>query len=395
MSAAWDQTDNRTVPSSSEPLGTAEPHQITTVPGSAPYVREPGTVLYGDVAGLLDGTIPDPPEPDVLQTSDGVSLLYSGQMNHVFGDPESGKTWLCLAAIAQTLANGDRAAVLDLDHNGMAATVTRLLDLGAPESALRDLDLFRYVEPDDAAHLLTVVADLGSWRAQCIVLDSLGELLPMFGASSNSPDDYTRVHSLVLKPLAKSGAAVAVIDHLAKGTDSRAMGATGTAAKKRTIGGVSLRVTVADPFTPGKGGRAYIAIAKDRHGGLRAHRPTGDKEPLAGTFQLYGDDHAKRWDVHAPDAADRNPGEAADPADVEALRQLDPPPATVADAATRMQWRKARAAAALREFRATVPGSHTQGSEPGTAPACPVCGGESAQANAAHDYVHPGCEVAA
>ncbi|WP_353708961.1 hypothetical protein ABRQ22_06565 [Cellulosimicrobium sp. ES-005] len=388
------------VPGSAPPVwepGTAASGNGSPVPGTD---REPGTALYADLAALLDGTLPEPPEPEVLSCTDGVALFYRAQVNHVFGDPESGKTFLCQAAVAEALTEHRRAAIIDMDHNGPASTVSRLFDLGAPEGALRDLDRFRYAEPEDGAHLVAVVRDLVAWKPSVVVLDSLGEILPVFGGSSNSPDDFTRVHSLVMKPLAMAGASVLVIDHLAKSSESRAQGATGTAAKKRAVGGVSLRVTIAEQFVPGKGGAAHVAIAKDRHGGLRAHRPTGDKEPLAGTFRLYPSEEDRRWAVHAPASDERNPAEAADAADVEALRQLAPPPRSVEDARTRLGWRKARAAVALRTYREqighteAVPGSGTQGREPGTATGatCPACGDPVDPVLVAAGIPH--CEVA-
>ncbi|MGW8565177.1 hypothetical protein [Isoptericola sp. NPDC055881] len=366
------------VPGSRNQSGTTE---LAAVPGSAPLGRNPepdaGRPLYGDVAALLAGGIPAPPEPAVLACSDDVALFYTGQVNHVFGDPESGKTWLCLAAVASELAAGRRAAVVDLDHNGMAATVSRLVDLGASKEALADPARFRYAEPEDRWHLLAIVSDLASWRAHVIVVDSLGELLPLFGASSNSPDDYTKVNTATLVPLARSGAAVIVIDHLAKNTDSRAMGATGTAAKKRSFGGVSLRVAVVDQFVKGQGGSARVTIAKDRHGGLRAYRPsaTGNNEPLAAMFRLHPD---SRYTVSAPTGSE--PAESNVMDDVAELRQMDPPPSSVTDVAQRMTWRRQRAADALREFRRLDRST------------CPVC--REPMDPAAGD-THPTCEVAA
>lgn len=383
------------------------------VPGSRPPMWEPGNrtdradvsethPLYTDVAALLDGTLPDLPAPEVLSRSDGNALFYSGQVNLVFGDPESGKTWVALAAAAETLRDGGSALVLDLDHNGVHATVQRLLMLGAPTSALRSPARFRYVEPEDHMHLVDVVADVIAWRPDVTVLDSIGELLPLFGVSSNSPDDFTMVHARVMKPLAaKAGTALVAIDHLAKNSESRALGATGTAAKRRAIGGVSLRVKLLEAFTPGRGGACLLTIHKDRHGGLRAVSPAEDKEPVAGTFRLSTIDGATAWKVHAPAGGERNPDEAADPADVDALRRLDPPPVSVKDVQERMTWRRSRAADALREYRKEPPvydtseesvrfrGSRTQGAEPGTAPTdghCAVCGESSVYP------IHPNCE---
>lgn len=307
--------------------------------------------LYFDVAKFLSGKMPPAPRPVAVQCDDGVALFYANQVNLIFGDPESGKTWLALAGVVESLLAGRRCIVIDLDHNGAAATIRRLYDLGATPEQLSNPDLFRYVEPEDGPHLNAIVADLKQWRPAVVVVDSLGEVLPLYGASSNSPDDFTRVHTNVIKPMATAGACVLLIDHLAKGAESRQMGSTGTAAKKRAVGGVSIRVKVADQFTPGKGGSAHLSISKDRHGGLREHRPTGDKEPLAGTFRLYPEG-PKRWAVIAPQDGQRNPSEAPPAEDQAAILALDPPPETVKETQQRLKIKTERAAAALKWLKA-------------------------------------------
>ncbi|MGS2805959.1 AAA family ATPase [Nocardia sp. MW-W600-9] len=325
---------------------------------------------YFDVAALLAGELPEPPAPAYGMRDDQRALFYAGEVNLVFGDPESGKTWLALVAARELLGEfGDgRVLVIDLDHNGPGPTVVRLLALGADRSALADPERFLYVEPEDRLHLAAVVADMQTWGPNVVVLDSLGELLPLFGSSSNSADEYTNAHRSVLKPLAKSGAAVLVIDHLAKGTESRTLGPGGTAAKRRTIGGVSLRVTVNEAFTPGKGGSAWLTVNKDRHGGLRQHCPAGGKEPSAGLFRL--DQHATMDGVlepiiRAPAEDDRVPVSfgigTADPArvedDVAALDDLDPPPESRRDVQARMKWGAPRANAALKAWRERADGA--------------------------------------
>ncbi|AOD24218.1 hypothetical protein IM25_06500 [Rhodococcus sp. p52] len=283
-------------------------------------------------------------------------------MNFVFGDPEGGKTWLALTAASELLRLGatGRVLVIDLDHNGAAATVTRLLALGADRDALADPERFLYVEPEDRLHATEVVADMAAWKPAIAVVDSMGELLPLFGSSSNSADDFTTVHSRILKPLAKAGACVIVIDHLSKGSDSRTFGAGGTAAKKRAVGGVSLRVRAKDAFTPGKGGSAYLTINKDRHGGLREHCPSGDREPLAGLFELrVFDGGVLEPVIHAPKDGQSAPTDfgisGGDPQrlaeDVATLDALDPPPSSQRDVCARMSWGGNRAAEALRAWR--------------------------------------------
>jgi len=345
---------NRPVPGSRPSIpepGTARTEQAT-VPGSRMVGTEPGTARYADVGALLDGTLPEPPAPTLLKRSDGHALFYAGQVNWVFGDPEGGKTWVCLAGAEEALSEGGTVLVIDLDHNGAAATLSRLIALGAPVAALRDPTRFLYCEPDDRIEIAAVVAHMAEWEPDVAVVDSIGELLPLFGSSSNSADDFTTVHTRVLKPLARTGAAVLAVDHLAKGQDSRAHGPGGTAAKRRAIGGVSIRVKVKDAFTPGRGGSAYLSVNKDRHGGLRAHCPTGDREPIAGVFKLNAvADGVLTWAIAAPAEGERNPDETAPPGDIDSIAALEPPPESVEDARERLRWQKQRTARALKAWR--------------------------------------------
>ena len=105
-----------------------------------------------------------------------------------------------------------------------------------------------------------MVKDTKKWRPAVAVVDSIGELLPLHGANSNNSGEFTTVHTNVLKPLAKAGAAVLAVDHLAKSPDSRAQGPGCTAAKRCAIGGVSVRVKARRPFTPGRGGEALPVV---------------------------------------------------------------------------------------------------------------------------------------
>lgn len=324
--------------------------------------------LYLDVAALLDGGLPDPPAPVLLHRTDGHAIFYSAQVNLIFGDPESGKTLVAQAAASEALKAGRRVLFVDIDHNGPQATVCRFIDMGVSEATLRDLSLFRYVEPEDRPHLKAVVADARTWRPAVAVVDSVGELLPLLGLSSNSPDDFTAAHTFTLKPLAMAGACVLAIDHLPKNVESRASGPTGTAAKRRAIGGVSIRVTVNEQFTPGRGGSAWLAINKDRHGGLRRNCPAEGKEPAAGLFRLDSSADDIRWSVLAPQLGDAAKAVGVSREDLAALDGLEPPPASVRDVKTRLSWRTDRAADVLREWRTrrsrSVPGE--QGTLPGT-----------------------------
>lgn len=306
---------------------------------------------YVNVGDILERGDIRPPAPTVGKRSDGIGLFYRGQVNLVFGDPESGKTLLAQCAAADELSMDNPALIIDLDHNGAGATIARLISMGVDESVLRNPELFRYCQPEDSEHLSVVVQEAIAWGPSIVLLDSLGELLPMFGASSNSPDDFTRVHSAVIKPLTKSGAAIILIDHLPKNRDSQQFGSTGTTAKKRAIGGTSLRVTIQEPFRPGIGGRAQVTLNKDRHGGLRAACPTEDREPIAATFKLWNESGDVRWSF-VPPAHDEHPviGGIVE-ADIATLSELLPAPTSQRDIKSRLGWGSTRSLDALREWR--------------------------------------------
>ncbi|WP_082969121.1 AAA family ATPase [Mycobacterium sp. E2699] len=245
--------------------------------------------MYVDVSAVLRGGAVAP-EPDILEFVDASYLFYSGEFNLIYGDTECGKTWLCLAAVASTLKRGGRAAIIDLDHNGAASLINRLQLLGVPTELLTDLHSFRLSEPVTELELRRLVSDLTVFRPDVVVLDSLGEVIPLFRGNSNNSDDFTLVHGDVIKPLARAGAAVLVVDHLPKNADSRQHGPIGTQAKTRAVGGLAVKVSVEQAFRPGKGGAATLELFKDRHGGVRQQLPDNDHRPVIGTFKVIEDD---------------------------------------------------------------------------------------------------------
>lgn len=321
----------------------------------------PDAPLYVDVAAILAKGIPPPPKPVLLTREDGHALFYAGKVNVLFGDPECGKTWIALAAIVEALRAGRRASFVDLDHNGVGEILTRLLALGARPDDLGNPDRFRYFEPEDGDELILVVGSLRTWRAACVVVDSLGELLPMLGGNSSNPDDYTSAHRRTLTPLANAGASVIAIDHLPKGEDSRERGQTGTMAKKRAINGVSLRVTVVEQFAPNHGGSANLTVEKDRPGGVRANCPVARKNQPAGRFVMSpGPGGGISWKVTRPKLSE--PADSAPDTDVAELDALDPPPRSQRDVQERLKWGSNRALKALQRWRDLAKPSDEDGS---------------------------------
>lgn len=323
---------------------------------NAPEPR-PYVALYVDVADVLDNTSSRRQTAVGGRRSDGVPLLYAAAVNVLLGAPEAGKTLCAAAMAADELFAGGRVLWVDLDHNGAHAIAGRLRQLGVPRDTLTDPTLFRLSLPDEPETVTDIVADAHDWRPTLAVVDSVGELLPMFGANSNDADDYTRVNRQVLAALAAAGAGVLAIDHEAKSVESRTYGATGSAAKKRAVDGALIRVTNIRPFAPGQGGEAQLSIVKDRHGALR-QLGVGSGEPRIAGFTLTAiDDDGLLARFPVPITANVFDAPVDD---IDALADLTPPPASVRDVMARLRWGRPRAQQALRVYRQRADSSTDQ-----------------------------------
>lgn len=224
-----------------------------------------------DLAWLLTGQAPHVPGPEWCRRSDGTALFYAARTNGVYGDPEAAKSWLAQVAIVEALNAGQRAALIDVDHNGEQLTTERLLLLGARPEQLADPERFRYLEPDDADELYAAIDSLVAWHPAVAVLDSIGEILPMVGAGTSKNDEITVALRRLAKPLADAGACVITIDHLPKDPEARNSGySIGGTAKKRAMDGAYLSAEVRLPPAPGQLGKVTLRIEKDRPGRLRA-----------------------------------------------------------------------------------------------------------------------------
>lgn len=315
---------------------------------------------YVDVAALLQGGSRAPRPSAGSRRTDGLQLLYTGAVNGIVGESESGKTLIALAHVADTLADGFRAVFVDLDHNGATAIVSRLLEFGVKAGVLGDPDRFRLAadesEPRDRDEMLALADDMDAWKPRLIVVDSVGELMPLMGADSDNGDQYTSVHRQVLKRMARAGVAVLIVDHPTKAGPRRGAPATGTSAKMRAIDGFYGLVKVIEKFAPGRGGRAEISIIKDRHGGVRGASPAagGRREQLAATFAMKSNAEGFiEWQFLAPKVSvGSTQGSVSAPnEDLQELLRMVPPPRSKEDVKSRTSWGSDRALRALQAYR--------------------------------------------
>lgn len=232
---------------------------------------------------LLTGQMPVVDPPAWIRRADGHATFYAGRVNGVFGDPEAAKSWLAMIGAVEALTAGQRTAYIDVDHNGPQIITERLILLGARPEDLANPDRFQLHEPDDGPALMTTIDQLAAWTPAYVVLDSIGEMMPMLGIKSVDNDELSTALRTTATRLAKTGACVVTVDHLPKNTEARTSGfAIGGTAKKRAIDGAYLHAEAQREPAPGHIGKIALRIEKDRPGRLREHA-TGK---YLGTFTI-------------------------------------------------------------------------------------------------------------
>ena len=235
-----------------------------------------------DLAAALDGGCIEPP-PALLAREDGHRLLYAAKVNSVAGESESLKTWLVLLACAAVLA-GD-GHVLFIDYEDAPGGITaRLLALGCPPAAI--LSRFHYVRPDEP---YTPAARAVLWGAlpappSLAVVDGITEAMAAHGLDPVSNAEVAAFGARLPRPLAESGAAAVLIDHMARARDNGAVRryALGAQHKRALVTGAAYTMDLVRPFGHGLHGVAKLTVAKDRPGLVRPHCP-GD---VAGFLHL-------------------------------------------------------------------------------------------------------------
>lgn len=225
-----------------------------------------------DLSVYLDGTY-TPVVPSMLPRSDGVHLIYPGLTHSFHGESESGKSMLLQIEAARLVMAGERVLFVDFESDA-GAVAERLLMFGATRAAI--LDRFVYVRPEvdprSSADELAAWGRMLGGRFALAVIDGVTDSLGMFGYSTKDNDDITAWMRVVPKNIARrTGAAVAVVDHVTKDGDSRGRFAIGGQAKMSGLTGAGYTVEVAEPLGRGLRGVIVVRVGKDRPGYVRGH----------------------------------------------------------------------------------------------------------------------------
>jgi hypothetical protein len=220
-----------------------------------------------DLVTIADGDL-SAPSPTILRRSDGKALLYPGAINWLAGEPGNGKTFVALAAAAEVLCAGGR--VMFLDYEDTASTcASRLLSLGTRVEQLARMQYMTVggaISDAGVAWLTALVAD----GVDLVVVDSAPESIAAESFNENSASEVALWVARIPRALARAGAAVLVIDHVAKSTENRGRWARGSGHKLAAVDGSALLLVQVVPFSRDRSGSSHLSIAKDRHGQIGA-----------------------------------------------------------------------------------------------------------------------------
>jgi hypothetical protein len=210
--------------------------------------------------------------PSMLRREDGNCLLYAGKINAIFGESESGKTWIALEAIRQELEKNNIVFYLDFEDSARSI-LNRLKTLRVKSEKFK---MFRYANPDEPlgegiGEIMRT--QIMAYLPTLIVVDGVNAAMNLLSLDLEKNKDATHFSQKVLKPLRIGGAGILTIDHVTKSKDNRGNYAIGAQAKRADIDGAAFAVSVALPFGRGIDGALDITCTKDRPGFVRAICP--------------------------------------------------------------------------------------------------------------------------
>ena len=211
----------------------------------------------------------DEPEPSILRRADGHHIFYAGKINALFGESESGKTWIALEAVRQELDKGNTVFYLDFEDS-VRGIYNRLNTLGAD---LKHFKTFLYSNPSEPlteGAREALLTRIDEYKPSLIVVDGVNAAMNVMGLDLEKNKDATSFSQEVLRPMRLHNAAIITIDHVTKSKDNRGNYAIGAQAKRADIDGCAVAVEVEIAFGRGIDGALALKVTKDRPGFVRA-----------------------------------------------------------------------------------------------------------------------------
>jgi hypothetical protein len=276
---------------------------------------------------LIGLTDPEETAPEFMRRTDGKSLLYSGRIHSIAGEPESGKSWLAELAATQILsgetkyAEGGTVVWVDFEERDSYQLGERLSHLGVSKDAAKErLAYIRPTSPFEPESDERGFTDRESSRfaslfwqkgiPDLIVIDGVTASLQMWGLDGNSSKDVAKwFHEFpqrIQRATSKysngrlyqvfGSTAILMLDHVTKANDGTGRYAIGSVHKLAAIDGAQYLLDVKEPFGRGMVGSAELRVTKDRPGHIRdigTNFREYDRSMLVGKFVLDNTDRER------------------------------------------------------------------------------------------------------
>ena len=220
-----------------------------------------------DLQPFLDGTF-QPPKTEIFKRNDGESLFYPGKVHSIYGESESGKSWIAQMAVAEQLKQNQRVIYIDFESDALDI-VNRLKTLKVSQAEI--LQYFSYIRPDTSYN-----PSDPNWQkilepgTSLVIIDGVTEALNLWGKETKDNDGITQWMRIFPRVIAsRSGACVVTIDHVTKDKETRGRFAIGGQAKLATIDGAAYLVEPLEALAPGRIGTLTVRVTKDRPGFVR------------------------------------------------------------------------------------------------------------------------------
>lgn len=220
-------------------------------------------ILQALAAGEASG-----PVPELMPRTDGLALLYPGELHSLAGEPESGKGWIACSEAARVMTEGGRVMYIDFEDTA-PSVLSRLIALGAEPATL--LAGLAYLQPDQAPALDAIPTLLHGRTPRLAIIDGLTEAYALLGLDAHSNTDAATFFHRLPRPIAQAGAAVVLIDHVVKDKEGRGRFALGAGHKLAGVG-VAYGMAVIDRPSRQHTGKVKLTLSKDRHGHIPGAR---------------------------------------------------------------------------------------------------------------------------
>ena len=244
---------------------------------------------------------------NILYRTDGKALIYAGKVHSFYGESESGKSWVAQIATAELLKADKKVIYIDFESDPQDI-VKRLKSLGVSRANL--LQYLTYIRPESARSVDDPYWDsiLEQGSASLVIIDGVTESLTMWGGETVDNDSITKWMRAFPRTVAsRSGAAVVLIDHITKNSETRGRFAIGGQAKLATIDGAAYIVEPIEVLSPGRVGSLTLRVTKDRIGDVRASAGMyrkSDRTQEAAIFTIDSTKPAMQYVIGAPTSED-------------------------------------------------------------------------------------------